>query len=115
MQPIALQSDDYDIWAGSTVIDQNNTSGFFPNQTNGVVAVFTQHHTVTGKQEQAIAYSTDGGHTFTKYSKNPILPRTDENRDFRDPKVIGMSRPNFGSWQLQKQHLPQLGSILLQI
>jgi len=88
MQPIALQSDDHDIWGGSTVIDKNNTSGFFPNQTNGVVAVYTQHHTVTGKQEQAIAYSTDGGYTFTKYSKNPILPRPDGNQDFRDPKVI---------------------------
>jgi beta-fructofuranosidase len=88
MQPIALQSDDHEIRGGSTVIDKNNTSGIFPNQTNGVVAVYTQHHPVTGTQEQAIAYSTDGGYTFAKYSKNPILRFPEGNRYFRDPKVI---------------------------
>jgi beta-fructofuranosidase len=88
MQPIALQSDDYDIWGGSVVIDKNNTSGFFPNQTNGVVAVYTQHHRVTGTQEQAIAYSTDGGYKFSKYFKNPVLRFPEGNKDFRDPKVI---------------------------
>jgi beta-fructofuranosidase len=88
MQPIALQGDDYDIWGGSAVIDKNNTSGAFPNQTNGVVAVYTQHHPVKRTLEQAIAYSTDGGYTFTKYSKNPVLSFPEENQDFRDPKVI---------------------------
>ncbi|KAL8970383.1 MAG: hypothetical protein Q9197_003833 [Variospora fuerteventurae] len=29
------------IFSGSSVIDVNNTSGFFPNQTNGVVAMYT--------------------------------------------------------------------------
>jgi beta-fructofuranosidase len=87
MQSIALQDDEHNIWGGSTVIDKNNTSGLFPNQTNGVVAVYTQHHIVTGMQEQAISYSTDGGYTFIKYSKNPILPRPDGNQ-FREPKVI---------------------------
>jgi beta-fructofuranosidase len=88
MQPVALRDDEYDIWGGSAVIDQNNTSGLFPNQTNGVIAVYTQHHPVTGTQEQAIAYSADGGYTFTKYSKNPVLRSPQENQYFRDPKVI---------------------------
>ena len=88
MQPIALQGDDCDIRGGSAVIDKNNTSGLFPNQTNGVVAVYTQRHPVTRTLEQAIAYSTDGGYTFTKYSKNPALRFPEGNQDFRDPKVI---------------------------
>lgn len=29
------------IFSGSSVIDVNNTSGFFPNQTDGVVAIYT--------------------------------------------------------------------------
>ena len=28
------------IFSGSAVIDVNNTSGFFPNQKNGVVAMY---------------------------------------------------------------------------
>jgi beta-fructofuranosidase len=88
MQPIALQCDEYGIWSGSIVVDKNNTSGFFPNQTNGVVAIYTQHHLVNRTEEQAIAYSTDGGYTFTKYAKNPVLQFPAGSENFRDPKVI---------------------------
>ena len=39
-QPIALfATEDSQIFSGSIVIDVNNTSGFFPNQTNGVIAM----------------------------------------------------------------------------
>lgn len=41
-QPIALfppKKDEY-IFSGSAVTDPNNTSGFFPNQKNGVVAIY---------------------------------------------------------------------------
>jgi beta-fructofuranosidase len=88
MQPLALQSNGYDILGGSAVIDKNNTSGVFPNQTNGVVAVYTQHHPVTRTLEQAIAYSTDGGYIFIRYSKNAVLRFSEGNQDLRDPKVI---------------------------
>lgn len=42
-QPIAIYpgADGEGIFSGSSVIDSNNTSGFFPNQTNGVVAIYT--------------------------------------------------------------------------
>jgi beta-fructofuranosidase len=69
IQPIAFQEDDFDICGGSVVIDRNNTSGFFPHQSNGVVALYTQYHAETGLVQQAIAYSVDGGYVFTKYSK----------------------------------------------
>lgn len=41
-QPIALFPPDENtfIWSGSAVTDPNNTSGFFPEQTNGVVAIY---------------------------------------------------------------------------
>ncbi|KAF2660770.1 glycoside hydrolase family 32 protein [Lophiostoma macrostomum CBS 122681] len=87
-QPIALQSDDYHICGGSTVIDKNNTSGFFPNQINGVVAIYTQHHISTGRQELAIAYSSNGGYTFTEHLKNPIFPQPARNHTLLDPKVV---------------------------
>ena len=41
-QPIALYPPRKDVFvfSGSAVVDRNNTSGFFPNQTNGVVAIY---------------------------------------------------------------------------
>ena len=42
-QPIAIfpGAEGEGIFSGSAVIDVNNTSGFFPNQTDGVVAIYT--------------------------------------------------------------------------
>jgi beta-fructofuranosidase len=86
--PIAIAHDEkWGIWSGSAVIDTINTSGFFAEgQTNGVVAIYTQAHLTEGWQEQAIAYSLDGGYTFEKYSGNPVLAIG--STEFRDPKVI---------------------------
>jgi beta-fructofuranosidase len=72
------------IFSGSAVVDVNNTSGFFPNQTNGVVAMYTAHG--PDDQNQAIAYSFDDGYTFSRYEKNPVLAIG--STQFRDPKVI---------------------------
>ena len=72
------------IFSGSAVVDANNTSGFFPNQTNGVVAIYTLN--TARAQQQEIAYSVDGGFTFTKYAGNPVIPSN--STQFRDPKVI---------------------------
>ena len=72
------------IFTGSAVIDVNNTSGFFPNQTNGVVAIYTADG--PDDQNQRIAYSVDNGYTFTQYANNPVLAIGSLN--FRDPKAI---------------------------
>lgn len=79
--PTALGIDSLgDIFSGSAVIDVNNTAGF---GKNAMVAIFTSN----GKtQQQSIAYSTDKGRTFTKYSGNPVIPNPGIT-DFRDPKV----------------------------
>jgi beta-fructofuranosidase len=75
------------VFSGSAVVDVNNTSGFFPNQTNGVVAVYTIN--VPENQTQHIAYSHDGGYSFTKYEQNPVIkPGGTNPTQFRDPKVI---------------------------
>lgn len=68
------------IFSGSAVIDVNNTAGF---GKNAMVAIYTSAGKV---QAQSIAYSTDRGRTFTKYTKNPVLPNPGIT-DFRDPKV----------------------------
>ncbi|KAL8677965.1 MAG: hypothetical protein Q9186_005663 [Xanthomendoza sp. 1 TL-2023] len=84
-QPIAIYpgAEGEGIFSGSSVIDVNNTSGFFPNQTNGVVAIYTLN---TAEEEtQEIAYSKDNGYTFTKYANNPVI--SINSTQFRDPKV----------------------------
>lgn len=79
-QPLALEVDaNGAIFSGSAVIDHNNTAGF---GENAVVAFYT---TAAESQTQSIAYSLDGGLTFTKYAANPIL--VSDIADFRDPKV----------------------------
>ncbi|KAF3009591.1 hypothetical protein E8E13_006549 [Curvularia kusanoi] len=75
------------VFSGSAVIDANNTSGMFPNQTNGVVAIYTIN--TPQRQTQDIAFSYDGGYTFKKYENNPVLsPGGTNPTQFRDPKVI---------------------------
>ncbi|MBL7699305.1 MAG: glycoside hydrolase family 32 protein [Chitinophagaceae bacterium] len=89
-KPIALYPDSLGyIFSGSAVIDTGNTAGF---GKNAMIAIFTHHDSAGEKagrktfQNQGIAYSTDGGNTWTKYEKNPVL-KNPGIRDFRDPKV----------------------------
>ncbi|KAF4995734.1 hypothetical protein FGRMN_4941 [Fusarium graminum] len=85
-QKIALfpPQDDVFVFSGSAVVDTNNTSGFFPDQDNGVVAIYTLASSTV--QDQNIAYSRDGGYTFEPYSQNPVINST--SPQFRDPKVV---------------------------
>ncbi len=73
------------VFSGSSVVDTDNTAGFGPG---AIVAFYTSAKPTPwgDAQMQSIAYSTDGGKTFTKYAGNPILTSTE--RDFRDPKVF---------------------------
>jgi len=85
-QPIALfpPNNQSGIFSGSAVIDKNNTSGFFPDQDDGVIAIYTLN--APDSQTQEIAYSRDGGYSFEKYENNPVIDVGSAN--FRDPKVI---------------------------
>lgn len=71
------------IYSGSAVVDSENCSGF---GKDAIVAFYTAHD---GPSEtQCIAYSNDGGMTYTKYEGNPVIAPHDGIRDFRDPKVF---------------------------
>lgn len=81
-QAVALERDDLgDIFSGSAVYDVDNTAGF---GKGAIVALYTS---AGSHQQQSMAYSTDGGKTFVKYDKNPIIANSSES-DFRDPKVF---------------------------
>ena len=87
-QPTALMGDGLGtIFSGSCVVDKENTAGF---GANAVVAFYTS---AGERQTQSMAYSTDGGKTFTKYANNPVL--TSEAPDFRDPKVFWNAEAGF--------------------
>ena len=80
-QAVALTRDELgDIFSGSAVIDKNNTAGF---GVNAMVALYTSASSV---QQQSLAYSSDGGKTFTRFGQNPVIRNNDDN--LRDPKVF---------------------------
>ena len=92
--PIALYPDENGtIYSGSAVIDWHNTAGL---GKEAMIAVFTQ---VNGdRQSQSFAYSNDRGRTWEKYEGNPVIPATDDFRDFRDPKVFWYGDQESGHW-----------------
>src|SRR5215468_3256864 len=62
--PVAIpKGPDGQIFTGSAVIDSNNSSGLFTN--GGLVAVYTLSK--PDKEVQNIAYSNNGGVTFSQY------------------------------------------------
>lgn len=73
------------IFSGSAVLDKNNTSGFCKDG-GCVVAAYTGHSPNRRNQSQYIAYSNDGGMTFTDYERNPVIDL--KKQDFRDPNVF---------------------------
>jgi len=92
--PVALYPDTLGyIFSGSAVIDWKNTSGLGKKDKPAMVAIFTYHNMDDEKagkidfQNQGIAYSTDKGRTWEKYSRNPVL-KNPGIKDFRDPKVV---------------------------
>ncbi len=85
--PLAIPQDANEyIFSGSVVFDRTNSSGLGTEANPPLVAIYTSAQKATGIQEQALAYSTDGGLTWTKYAGNPVLNINSQN--FRDPKVF---------------------------
>ncbi|PWS27610.1 glycoside hydrolase [Pedobacter yonginense] len=72
------------IFSGSAVLDKDNVSGFGKGKAP-VVAFYTADLPKQHNESQYMAYSTDGGLTFTNYNKNPIIDLN--KKDFRDPNV----------------------------
>ena len=73
------------VFSGSAVVDKDNSAGF---GAGTIVSFYTSAKSSPwgDVQMQSMAYSTDGGKTFTKYDGNPVITST--ARDFRDPKVF---------------------------
>jgi fructan beta-fructosidase len=89
--PLAIPFSDSEwIFSGSVVYDQGNTSGLGTAANPPLVAIYTSFSPPGSanaqKQAQSLAYSTDGGITWTKYSGNPVLDLN--STSFRDPKVF---------------------------
>ena len=75
------------IFSGSAVVDIEGTAGF---GENAIVAMYTS---ASDTQKQSIAWSTDGGRSYTKHDGNPVLEEPGI-KDFRDPKLLRHG----GSW-----------------
>jgi len=77
-------------WSGSAVVDVNNVAGFQTGEEKTIIAFITNGGNpgdgLGPLCTQCIAYSTDGGQTFTYYDQNPIL--THIKHANRDPKVV---------------------------
>ncbi len=83
--------EDGTMFSGSAVIDRKNVTGLKQNE-NDVILIF---YTCAGGTSEAskgkpftqnLAYSVDGGNTFIKYGKNPLIGQIVSGN--RDPKVI---------------------------
>ena len=68
------------VFSGSAVVDKDNTAGF------GAGAIVAMYTSAGQNQTQSLAYSLDGGKTFTKYAFNPVI--TTNAPDFRDPHMF---------------------------
>jgi fructan beta-fructosidase len=73
------------VWSGSAVIDSANTGGFKTGTNDVIVASF--YSTARG---QCIAYSNDGGLTFTDYTNNPVVTVPG-----RDPHMMWYAPSNY--------------------
>jgi len=73
------------VWSGSAVMDLANTGGFKTGTNDVIVASF--YSTARG---QCIAYSNDGGLTYTDYANNPVV-----NVTGRDPHMLWYAPSNY--------------------
>lgn len=88
------------VFSGSAWMDYDNAAGFNiparkdkrgrliqPEQV-AMIVYYTADH--PSSQRQCMAYSLDGGRTFTKYAGNPVIDSHErwQSHDTRDPKIF---------------------------
>ena len=74
------------MFSGSAVIDHHNAAGFGKDAMLLFYTAAGNHATPPRPFVQCLAFSVDGGQTFTKYKHNPIVDWM--QADNRDPKVV---------------------------
>lgn len=77
-------------FSGSAVVDYNNVSNLKSGENPPILLFYTAAGGLSKLSEeknftQCLAFSTDGGNTFTDYTGNPIIDNIAEGN--RDPKV----------------------------
>lgn len=88
-----------DMFSGSAIVDTDDLLGLKENEHDPLLLFYTANGSgrdiSAGKKAvQCLAYSTDGGETFKKWAKNPVI---DNIKGWnRDPKVI--RDPRSGSY-----------------
>lgn len=93
LDPVLYPDEDGAMFSGSAWVDSENASGLGDGENSPILLFYTAAGGVTeqsamaGKSfTQCMAYSLDGGRTFVKYDKNPLIPCIlSENRD---PRVM---------------------------
>ncbi len=76
-----------DVWSGSAVVDPANTSGFKTGTNDVIVAAY--YSTARG---ECMAYSNDGGLSFTDYTNNPVVVHSGQGRD---PHLLWYAPSNY--------------------
>lgn len=90
--PDALAPDNMgDMWSGSAIVDKQNLLGLNTNEHEALLLFYTaaggnREASANAPFTQCMAISTDGGYTFVKYDKNPVVPFI--KGENRDPKVV---------------------------
>ena len=85
-RPPAIHPDERGtIFSGSGIVDRENRSGLKSGAEDPILLFYTSAPDAA-PFTQCLAYSNDGGRTFEKYGKNPIVPNILGAN--RDPKVI---------------------------
>ncbi len=110
------------VFSGSSVLDPENTAGF------GADAIVSLYTSAAASQLQSLAYSTDGGETFTIYPGNPVITQETEARDPNmfwdensrqwvltlahalDHEMLIYTSPNLRDWTLRSAFGKGLGS-----
>lgn len=110
------------IFSGSSAIDSTNSACF---GANSIVAMYTS---AAASQIQSLAYSTDGGNTFTTYPANPVLTLESEARDPNmfwnneskqwtlvlanalEKEMLIFTSPNMKQWTLQSSFGKGIGA-----
>ncbi|MBQ2725290.1 MAG: glycoside hydrolase family 32 protein [Clostridia bacterium] len=91
LDPALYPDDEGTMFSGSAVVDRENRSGLRTGEEDVILLFYTCAGNTSFRSQgkkftQCLAYSNDGGMTFTKYEKNPVVDHI--TADNRDPKVI---------------------------